>query len=211
MTHLSFLSATAGAVALSAALAAGAAGAETQPPRNVDALVTAELIEKLRSEISHALVVRAVKAQNARLGALAQSEIDALDQQWRREREEDDKPLIAATLSSPLSGYLTRRQANELGLYAAIFVTDQNGLNVGQSAITGDYWQGDEAKFQKTYAVGPDAVFVDAPEWVEDFKVWIVQVNMTVSDPDTGAAIGAVTFDVNMAELERRAAAALSH
>lgn len=179
--------------------------AAAQPsPERVDVLVSDELIEKLRSIVSEEIVVRSIRAQNAKYGAMSQAEIDALDQQWRAERKSDDKPLIAPTLYNPLSTYLTRRQATDLGLFAAIFVMDRNGLNVGQSDITGDYWQGDEAKFQKTFPVAPDAVFVDAPEWLEDFGVWIVQVNKSIADPETGEAIGAVTFDVNLSELARR-------
>lgn len=179
--------------------------AAAQPtPDRVDLLVNQELIEKLREIVSEEIVIRSIRSQNARYGDLSQEEIDALDQQWRAERKADDKPLIAPKLYNPLSTYLTRRQATDLGLFAAIFVMDRNGLNVGQSDITGDYWQGDEAKFQKTFSVGPDAVFIDEPEWLEDFRVWIVQANLAIADPDTGEAIGAVTFDVNLAELSRR-------
>ncbi|MEO1330233.1 MAG: hypothetical protein AAFW46_11265 [Pseudomonadota bacterium] len=195
------------AAGLAAMMWADGAAAQ-EAPANAAALVTPAVVDNLRSVLSSDLVRRSILAQNARYGALSQSEIDALDKQWRAEREAGDKPLIAMTLSNPLSSYLTREQANALGLYAAIFVMDKNGLNAGQSAITGDFWQGDEAKFQKTYSVSPDAVFVDEPEWLEDFSVWIVQVNLAIADPATGRAIGAATFDVNLNELERRAAAA---
>jgi len=147
-----------------------------------------------------------IKAQNELRGNPSQSEIDALDQQWRAEREADDQPLIAATLSAPLSIYLLRIQANSLGLYPEIFVVDSSGLNVGQSAVTGDYWQGDEAKFQETFPVGPDAVFIDEAEWDEDRLIWRAQLNMTVADPETGRAIGAATVEFNLTELERRSA-----
>jgi hypothetical protein len=180
--------------------------AETAPPR-ADALITSQVVEDIRALLDNELVQRSIAGQNAQRGDLAQAEIDALDAQWRAETEADDKPLIAMTLSSPLSSYLTRVQANALGLYAAIFVMDRNGLNVGQSAITGDYWQGDEAKYQKTFPVGADAVFVDEPEWIDDFGTWIAQVSLTLSDDRTGAPIGMATFDVNLAELERRAVA----
>lgn len=170
-----------------------------------ETLITPEVIEAARAVASSEVVLRSVLAQNAKYGDLSQSEIDGLDQQWRKEREADDKPLIAVTLSNPLSSYLTRVQANHLGVYAAIFVMDRNGLNVGQSAITGDFWQGDEAKFTQTFPKGASAVFVDEPEWVDEFKVWIAQVNLTLADA-SGAPIGAATFDINLTELERRAA-----
>ena len=174
---------------------------------DVNRLITAPVVEEMRHWIETDIVRISVGAQNDRLQKLPQEQIDALDAQWRAERESDDKPLIAATLSNPLSVYLTRLQGKSLGLYAEIFVMDHNGLNVGQSSITGDFWQGDEAKFQKTYDVSGDALFVDEPEWDEDNKIWRGQVNFTLTDADGQTPIGAVTVEVNLTELQRRSAA----
>lgn len=88
-------------------------------------------------------------------------------------------------------------------MYAEIFVMDSVGLNVGQSSITSDFWQGDEAKFQNTFPNGPDAVFVDEAEYNENSDVWLAQLNMTMSDADR-QPIGAVTIEVNLNELARR-------
>jgi hypothetical protein len=180
------------------------ASAETAKP-DIARLITPSVVEDMRQWIETDIVRISIKAQNERLKKLPQDQIDALDTQWREEREGDDKPLIAATLSNPLSVYLVRLQGKSLGLYAEIFVMDQNGLNVGQSSITGDFWQGDEAKFQKTYDVSGDALFVDEPEWDEDNKIWRGQVSFTITEADK--SIGAVTMEVNLTELERRAAA----
>lgn len=183
--------------------AAQAAGGDSAtPPSN--AVITQRVVDDIRGLLAGDIVSRSILAQNAKYGTLSSDEIDALDKQWRAERKSEDKPLISMTLSNPLSSYLTRVQANSFGLYTAIFVMDQNGLNVGQSAITGDFWQGDEAKFQKTYDVAADAVFIDEPEDIEEHGIWIAQVNLTLTDPKSGQRIGAATFDVNLIELERR-------
>ena len=75
---------------------------------------------------------------------------------------------------------------------------DNKGLNVGQSDVTSDYWQGDEAKWQKTFSVGPTAVFVDKVEKDESTQKFQTQVSISIVDG--GAAIGAVTvgLDVEM-------------
>ncbi|PVB61616.1 hypothetical protein [Labrenzia sp. 011] len=185
-----------------ALLISSGALAETAP--DPEKLITPTIVESVGEWLSNPIVSLSINAQNDLRGALSQAEIDTLDGQWREEREADDKPLISATLSAPLSIYLLRVQANSLGLYPEIFVMDANGLNVGQSAITGDYWQGDEAKFQKTYPNGPEAVFIDAAEWDEDRKIWRAQLNMSVTDPDTGKVIGAATVEFNLTELQRR-------
>jgi hypothetical protein len=176
--------------------------ADTAP--DASALITPTVVAEVRSWLANPIVALSVNAQNDLRGQLAQSEIDALDTQWRSEREADDKPLIAATLSAPLSIYLLRIQAKSVGLYPEIFIMDANGLNVGQSSITGDYWQGDEAKFQKTFPNGADAVFIDEPEWDEDTKIWRAQMNMSIADPENGKTIGAATIEFNLTELQRR-------
>ncbi len=182
--------------------------AQAEPPQpDVNKLVSPALIEEMRSFINTEIVQVSVAAQNQRLTAMAQDKIDALDNQWKAEREAADKPLIAATLSNPLSVYLARIQGKSLGLYAEIFVMDQNGLNVGQSSVTSDFWQGDEDKFQKTYQVSDDAMFVDAAEWDDEAKIWRNQVSFTLLDASK-KKIGAVTVEINLTELERRLLAA---
>ncbi|MBO6675777.1 MAG: hypothetical protein JJ908_11945 [Rhizobiales bacterium] len=177
-------------------------GAAPNPERLINAAFVAETREWLASPV----VSMSVEAQNAARGSLDVAAIETLDQQWRAEREQDDKPLIASTMSSPLSTYLTRVQAGALGLFTEIFVVDANGLNVGQSAITGDYWQGDEAKFQNTFPNGPDAVFIDEAEWDEDRRIWRAQLNLSIPSEDGTRAIGAATVEVNLTELQRRSA-----
>jgi len=174
------------------------------PAPDAKALITPQVMKTIRGWLDTEIVRLSVKTQNQRYGALSQAEIDALDQQWVAEREVDDKPLIAATLSNPLSVYLSRMQGRSAGLFVEIFVMDDKGLNVGQSSITSDFWQGDEAKYEKTFPVSPDAVFIDEPEWDNDIHVWRAQVNFTLTDADGRTPIGAATVEVNLTELERR-------
>jgi hypothetical protein len=177
-----------------------------EPPKpDVKGLVTDAVIEDIKSFLKNDIVTVAIDAQNKRLSKLTQAEIDAADKQWVEEREAADKPLIAATLSNPLSVYLNRIQGRSLGLYAELFIMDQNGLNVGQSSITKDFWQGDEDKFQKTFQVSKDAIFIDEAEWDDEMKVWRVQVNFTLTDPSGATPIGAATVELNLTELARRA------
>ncbi|MEC9266575.1 hypothetical protein [Pacificispira sp.] len=172
-------------------------------------IVDAQVINDIRVWLANPVVGILIDAQNKRLGAIPQDRIDALDGQWRAEREKDDQPLIAATLSNPLSIYVTQVQAGSVGLYTEIIVMDAKGLNVGQSSITSDFWQGDEAKFQKTYPIAPDAVFVDEAEFHDGSGTWRAQVNLSIANA-SGAAIGAVTVEVNLTELARRQALAAS-
>lgn len=165
----------------------------------IDDAMVAEAMQWLRAPV----VSIALEAQNRRYADISQAEINVLDKQWRAERKTQFQPLIASILNNPLSTYLTQIQAMSGGLFTEIFVFDTKGLNVGQSAITSDFWQGDEAKFQKTYDVGPAAIFIDEAELHEATNTWRAQLNLTLVDPN-GNSIGAATVEINLTELSRR-------
>ncbi|MGD1934751.1 MAG: hypothetical protein ACFB0Z_09665 [Candidatus Phaeomarinobacter sp.] len=177
---------------------------EVLPVTPTSADVTPDVIADLRQFVDTEIVRASIANQNKKHAGMSEGDILALDDTWRAERKADSQPLIAATLTNPLSSYLTRVQAQAIGLYTEIFVVDAIGLNVGQSGVTSDYWQGDEAKFQKTYPIAADAVFVDEPEFDDALGIWRTQVNMTVADASGTDAIGAVTIEVNLSELQRR-------
>jgi len=183
-----------------------AAADPSVPPSK--SMIDDAVISEVRGWVNSNVVFLTLEDRNEKNKDLDAAKIDALDKQWRAERKESDQPLITAVLSSPLSGYLTRIQANSLGLYTEIFVIDAKGLNAGQSAITSDYWQGDEAKWQKTFKVGHDAVFIDDPEFNKETGTWRAQLNMTLAKGN--AAIGSLTVEINLTELERRRNAALA-
>jgi len=170
----------------------------------VTALITDQFIDNVRTWATAPVVIESLVGRNKTAGQLSQDEIDRLDKQWRSEIELDDQPLITSVLANPLSSYLTRIQANSVGVLTEVFVFDRNGLNAGQSSITSDYWQGDEAKFQKTFNVGAGAIFIDDPEYNEKTETWRAQLNMTIEGEDK-TPIGAITVEVNLTELERRA------
>ncbi|NND90393.1 MAG: hypothetical protein HKN42_05975 [Granulosicoccus sp.] len=147
--------------------------------------------------LSDAVVIDSIKAQNITSSGLSQTDIDTLDMAWRTQSRSGSGPMIADVLGNDLSAYLKQVQKESNGLITEIFAMDNRGLNVGQSNVTSDYWQGDESKWQKSYSVGPDAVFVDEVELDESSQRYQTQVSVTVVDPDTGEAIGAITIGID--------------
>ena len=83
---------------------------------------------------------------------------------------------------------------------------DNKGLNVGQSDVTSDFWQGDEAKFQKTYMVDSNVIFIDEYEVDESTGKYQAQISLSIADPDTGDTIGAVTIGLDALEILREKA-----
>lgn len=163
--------------------------------------ITKELEGKIRPWLSDPAVVEAVKAQNAKTGSLSEADIDTLDKQWRAEAKAGSGPLVDEVMGNALSTFLKGKKEAAGGLYSEIFVMDAKGLNVGASDVTSDYMQGDEGKWQKTYSVGPDAVFVDDVEFDDSSKAYQSQVSATVVDPASGQAIGAITIGINVEKL----------
>ena len=186
------------AAALCSALLLGApAFAEDAPIKAAEAYVKTNLVPWLSDKI----VVNAVKAQNEKHASLSQADIDKLDKQWMAEVDAAQKPLIDSLMKNELSAFLAKKKAEAQGVVTEVFVMDNKGLNVGQSDITSDYWQGDEDKWQKTFLLGPDAIHFGKVNKDESTQMLQMQVSVSIKDPETGKVIGAVTFGINVDQL----------
>jgi len=152
---------------------------------------------KIKEIAQNADLVAAIEAQNAVTAGYDQAKIDALDQQWRAEVDAADKPLIDATLANASSAYLKAALDEGEGLFTEIFAMDARGLNVGQSGVTSDYWQGDEGKWQNTFSAGAGSVDIGDVEQDESTQTFQSQVSIPIVD-DAGTPVGAITFGVNV-------------
>lgn len=157
--------------------------------------------EELVNWLSDPNLIERIKAQNAKHSDLSEDAIIALDQQWRAEAGEGSGPMIEQALSDPTSLWLLEQQNATAGFVTEVFVMDNKGLNVAQSVKTSDYWQGDEAKWQQTYSVGPDALHISEVEFDDSTGFYQSQASLPISDPETGQVIGAITFGINVQSL----------
>lgn len=181
-------------LALSVALSvlAGGLAAESE----FDDALTALSDTTIRGWAEMPEVRSAIRAQNAKKAALSDDEVLALDRQWRHETVSGG-PLIDAALSSPLSQRLSEMKISGRGRFTEIFVTDIRGLNVAQSDVTSDYWQGDEAKWQVPHdTLG---IHIGNVEFDESSQSYQSQISLPVLD--NGAFIGALTVGVDLEQL----------
>jgi hypothetical protein len=176
-------------------------GTATQAEDEFTAPLTALAKSDIAAFASDPIVIAAINAQNAITSGYDQAKIDELDKQWRAEVDAPSKPLIDATLANAASQYLKGVQDASGGKYTEIFVMDAKGLNVGQSTLTSDYWQGDEDKFTASFGAGADAVHVGDVEQDESTQVFQSQVSIPIADPATGSLIGAITVGVDVSML----------
>ncbi|WP_404863874.1 hypothetical protein [Georhizobium sp. MAB10] len=146
-------------------------------------------------------IIEAVRAQNGATAAWTQAEIDAADAEWRAEAGQIQRPQIDAMIQNSVSQFLRQKQSAADWMIVEIIVMDGRGLNVGVSTPTSDYWQGDEAKFQKTFLQPEAGLFIDDIEYEPDTHLVLSQANSAIIDPDTGEPIGALTVSLNLNKL----------
>jgi hypothetical protein len=139
----------------------------------------------------------AVLSQNEALAGETQAEIDARDATWIAERARGDGPLVRAHLDRPASAELRRIVSASNGVIRHAILMDDRGRNVAIAAPTGDYWQGDEAKYLRTFAVGRAAEHRSVPQRGHDGTFVGCWASRTVTDARTGAPIGAISLEVD--------------
>lgn len=178
-------------------LMAGHAPANEFAPQ-LEALVESQIVPVLSDEA----LLAALRAQNERNAGLSQAEIEAMDQDWRAQVGASSQPLIDPVLTGPAADRLRAIREQSGGVFTEVFVMDRVGLNVAASDVTSDYWQGDEAKWQATYAAGAMDPHFGEVELDDSTQSYQSQVSITVVDPETGDPIGAATFGVNVEMLQ---------
>jgi hypothetical protein len=183
-------------------LGAGSALAQTAPDPSVYAEdVTAEVQGELQLWIHDPVIIYAILESNDLNAGLSDADIKRLDAIWIAEKGEG--PMIFDLLDRQASILMRDRRELSKGVITEIILMDNRGINVGISDPASDFFQGDEAKYKQTFLKGPDAVFVDKLEYDESTKLVQTQVSMSVTDPETGRVIGAVTFGINLAVLHK--------
>ncbi|WP_050929600.1 hypothetical protein [Aestuariivita boseongensis] len=162
-----------------------------------DAAARSFLAENVTGWASDPVLLDAIRAQNAETAGYGSGDIDALDQTWRAEVGAASSSLIEPVYNNPAAEFLRLQADASGGVITEILLMDHKGLNVAVSHVTSDYWQGDEAKFTETYAIGPDAIHIGEIEFDESSQTYQSQLSFTITDPSNGEVLGAMTVGVN--------------
>jgi hypothetical protein len=147
-------------------------------------------------------LIKFIKDQNEKYAELTLAEIYELDKLWRAELKSGEFEIIEARLANELSVHLRKLKLQSNGKYIEIFVMDNKGLIVGLSDVTSDFWQGDEAKWLKSYGAGPDGILVEEVKFDESTQTYQSQVSIAIVDPKARKPVGAVTVGINVGMLE---------
>ena len=149
--------------------------------------------EAVRPWGSDKVFVAAVKAQNSQGVTLA--EIQRIDKEWMEGKRE---ALVKEITTSPCAARL-KQLVSERSAIGESFVMDDQGALVCATDKTSDYWQGDEAKWQRSYDGGKGALFIDRPKFDESSNENLAQISFPVLDGSK--VIGAITVGIELKKL----------
>ncbi|HYN22681.1 MAG TPA: PDC sensor domain-containing protein [Thermoanaerobaculia bacterium] len=173
------------------------AAAQPAGTENLDAVIAAE-VKQIRTWAQDATLVDAVSKQNALKIPLAR--IRSIDISWQTETA--NNPRMQALLKNPCAKRLQALTASRPG-YREAFVMESQGALVCITRKTSDYWQGDEAKWQKSFAEGRGELFIAEPELDESTGVKLIHISVPIME--AGKAIGVLTLGIEHDLLVQRA------
>lgn len=156
----------------------------------IDAKVRTFAKEKLIPLTTAPVLVAEAKAQDAKKVSL--EEIKKIDAAWMA--AEDELPIQKEKLGNACALAIKDIAKTTPGLIE-VFAMDDQGANVGQLGLTSDYWQGDEDKWQKSFAGGKGGVDVGKAKFDKSAGLVLQQVSLPLLDAD-GTVVGAITFGV---------------
>jgi hypothetical protein len=154
-----------------------------------------QAVATIESWGNDAQLAKFVAAQNAK--GVTLDEIKRIDTAWQAGKTEVDalvKTILTNACAQRLKALIGANEA-----FGESFVMDNQGALVCATDKTSDYWQGDEPKWEKSFAGGKGAVFVDQARYDRSSKTTLAQVSVPVKQ--AGKVIGAITVGVRTSKL----------
>ena len=170
-----------------------AAIASAQSADSMQKKLDAEAV-KLKAWAADPALVNAVIAQNNQ--HLTMAEITKRDEAWMAGKAEG---LVKEMTIGACADRLRALTASS-PIYGETFLMDNQGALVCANMKTSDYWQGDEAKWQRSFNNGKGGVFIDRPRLDESSKEHLAQISLPVSS--NGKVIGAITVGIDITKLK---------
>ena len=180
------------------------AGAQTEPQATLEHKARAEAYARsfIAGFASDPMLHSVLRESTKSHSRLDWNEQRALDRRWRDEAADRKKGgLVDAITQNALSEWLKERQDEAPGgAITEILIIDGLGWNVGQTAMTADFFQGDELQWQDILPNTADALIVSELEETADGSgrdLAVVSLPI-VSGP---VNIGVVTLGVDMRKI----------
>lgn len=147
----------------------------------------------------YGLIIAEVKKSNEDHRSITLEEIELLDQRWRRSDGMDS--FIKPFLTNKVAQRVLSFQEENPG-FSEIFVTDEHGLNVGQTNKTTDYYQADEDWWTGAYNAGVGKIFHGPIEFDESAQTEAISIYAPIMDPETERAVGVIKAVLSIAAIK---------
>lgn len=141
-----------------------------------------------------------IRTQNKTVTGLNQSLIQMRDEAWKAEVESGEGRFFDLVTRRPLSTFLKKR-VEESDVIKDAFIADARGLLVAQSGVTGDYYQGDEPKWNEVFPEGSGAMLIEEPAHDPEVGETVITASGTITHPKTDEPIGVLTLAIDPASL----------
>lgn len=191
---------------------APAVASAAQMPGDADPLVApeirhADLIERVLRDLSMQVLADPVLLQSLRHAnndndILTEDQIIQRDINWRLQSKRGKGALLRSVLSGPASQRLVLLRFPRAQLLADIMLMDDRGLLVAATRLSSDYDQSDEAKYRRTFPLGPGVQAIEEAAYDESADEYVLTASLSLADPDSKAAIGVVTVNFSLAALD---------
>ncbi len=155
---------------------------------NVQTFVNSNLLAVMTNPV----FVAELKKQNA-LGRTL-DEIKAIDGQWKNAEEE--MPIMIEQMTNASAAEISKvfKPISQVG---EVFLMDNQGANVGLNALTSDFWQGDEAKWELSFNKGKGGLYVGEAELDKSTNEVLQQISLPIIDKD-GTVLGAICIGIRV-------------
>ena len=80
------------------------------------------------------------------------------------------------------------------------FIMDNQGAVVGETNLTSDYWQGDEAKWTDSFSNSRGGINIGKEKYDKSAGTKLQQVSLPIID-EVGNVIGAITYGISTQRL----------
>jgi len=146
-------------------------------------------IELLKNLATNPQIIEIIKRFNEKNQEISISDILKDDKKWKETKGIDDfiKPFIINECAQFLVEF--QEQYDE---FPEIFITDENGLIVGETNKTSDYYQADEQWWIKAYNNGIGRIYFGEIEYDESAHAEAISIYIPVMDSQYNKAIGVI-------------------
>lgn len=157
--------------------------------------VVARRCSELEKLLKSPDIVEFTKRLPARNVALSGDEIRKFDQDWATAQPNDE--LLSKVSDNQCSKHLLTFQ-HDNPVFAEIFITDTNGLNICQTNKTSDYYQADEDWWKEGYREGLGQAGFGSIEFDKSAGMEAIPLHIPIYDPQTHQVLGLAKGVLNL-------------